>query len=212
MRIDLHLHTTYSSDSLNGLKEIVKRTRELGIVPAITDHNNTEAHELLRKMDFGFIPGEEIRTPEGDLIGLYLNEAIAKNTPFLEALDLINEQGGLSYLPHMYDNSRHGISEPKLGEKVDIIEVFNPRCLFEWENQKAKEFAIKHKKYIGTGSDSHFIMEIGNAYIETPDEDISEPKGLLKALRRGEVVGRKPKISMRGITTVVKYMKKVLKL
>ena len=40
------------------------------------------AHAELKELGLEFIPGEEIRTVEGDLIGLYLNEAIPKKTPF----------------------------------------------------------------------------------------------------------------------------------
>lgn len=212
MKIDLHLHTRYSTDSLNSLNDIVKRARALGVTPAITDHNNIDAHQELRGMGFEFIPGEEIRTLEGDLIGLYLNEVIAKKTPFLEALDLIKGQDGLSYLPHMYDGGRHGVSEPRLAKKVDIVEVHNPRCIFAWQNEKALEFAKKNKKYMGAGGDSHFIHEIGDSYVQTGEFDLGEPKGLLKALKEGKIFSKKPAMGMRGITTAVKYAKKVFRL
>lgn len=213
MKIDLHVHTRFSSDSLNSLKDVVGRCRELGVLPAITDHNNTEAHAHLRKMKFKFIPGEEVRTPEGDLIGLFLSEQIGKKTPLLETLDGIREQGGLVYLPHMYDRMRRGIAEAEVAKKADIIEVYNPRCIFEWQNEKALRFAHKYKKLVGAGSDAHFIREIGRAYVETAgDCNVGEPKGLLKALKNGKVVGRKTRIGLRGITTAVTIAKKVFRI
>ncbi|MFA5077539.1 MAG: PHP domain-containing protein, partial [Candidatus Micrarchaeia archaeon] len=156
-------------------------------------------------------PGEEVGTAEGDLIGLYLSEPIARKTPFLETLDRIHGQGGLSYLPHMYDSTRHGVSRKELAEKVDIIEVFNPRCVFGWQNEKALAFAKEHGKARGAGGDSHFVMEIGDAYVDAPEGDVSEPKGLLKALAKGKVVGKKPKVSLRGATTAVSLAKRILK-
>ncbi|MDD5337768.1 MAG: PHP domain-containing protein [Candidatus ainarchaeum sp.] len=212
MKLDLHLHTRYSVDSLSNLKDIVRKCRELKIVPAITDHNTIGAHEPLRRMDFSFIPGEEIKTAEGDLIGLYLNEPIQKKTPFLEALDLIAGQGGLSCLPHMYDGMRHGVSESELAKRVDIVEVFNPRCTFGWQNGKARKFAQENRKLMGAGGDSHFVREIGNTYVEVPEIDVSGPKGLKKALEKGRIHGSRPGVSMRGATTAVKLAKKIFRI
>ncbi|MEW6528475.1 MAG: PHP domain-containing protein [Candidatus Micrarchaeota archaeon] len=215
MKLDLHMHTWYSLDSFNGLEEIIKKTRELGIIPAITDHNNINAHAHFKKIDkeFNFIPGEEITTNEGEIIGLYLNEAIKKGTRFLETIDLIKEQGGLTYLPHMYDNRGYGVSNLELAKKVDIIEVYNPRCLCSAHNQKAMQFAAENKKYCGAGSDSHFIFEIGNAYVELYNEnildsDISEPKGLLKALKSGKIISRKLILNSRGISRIARFVRK----
>ncbi len=212
MKLDLHMHTRYSADSLNDLKEIMKKTKELGIIPAITDHNNIDAHAHFRKLGFNFIPGEEITTEEGDLIGLYLNERIKKGTPFMDALDLIRRQGGLVYLPHMYDNRGHRISQTNLAKEVDIIEVHNPRCSFSVHNQKAMQFAIENKKYKGAGGDSHFIFEIGNAYVETLDVDVSEPKELLSALKNGKIISRKPIINTRGTSIITKFVKKIFRI
>ncbi len=95
MRLDLHLHTCYSRDSLNGPREIIAKSRKLGITPAITDHESTAAHAVFRGMGFDFIPGFEVKTDAGDLIGLYAGEAPKKNVRFMEAVDSIKEQGGL---------------------------------------------------------------------------------------------------------------------
>lgn len=212
MKVDLHIHTKYSSDSFSELTTIMKRTKELGIIPAITDHNNIDAHKELKMMNFEFIPGCEIRTEKnGDLIGLYLNEKIKKNTHFLEVIDSIKSQGGLSYLPHMYDPGR-GFFESELAKKVDIIEVYNSRCMLDIYNQKAREFAMENKKYFGAGSDAHFIYEIGNAYVEIPMIDISEPKNLLKGLKKGKIFGKKTVIFTRVLTRTAAFAKKAFRI
>ncbi len=207
MKLDVHLHTSYSSDSLNGLETVIKRTRKFGITPAITDHNNMDAHEKLKEMKFRFIPGEEITSLQGDVLAFYINEAIPKKLDYFETVDRIKGQGGLVCLPHMYDPRRTKIDETELGEKADIIEVYNAKCP-EWCNKKAEKFARKNGKLMSAGSDSHLGYEIGSAYVETNDFDISEPKEFLKALKKGKIVG-KPVLPIPGLPTIAKIAKKV---
>lgn len=212
MKIDLHVHTCCSIDSLSNLKSIIKKTSKLGIIPAITDHNNIDAHEHLKKMNFEFIPGEEIDTIEGHLIGLYLTEKIEKNFSFLETLDKIKEMGGLSYLPHMYDSTRRGVCLPELAKKVDIVEVYNPRITNEEYNKKALDYAQKNKKYLGVGSDAHFAFEIGSAYIESADRDIHNPKELIKVLKNGKIFTHRTGIPTMGTAALIRCVKKIFRL
>lgn len=210
MKIDLHVHTHRSPDSLMDPRALAVRVEEQGVVPAITDHNTLRAHAECRQLKMPFIPGEEIRTDRGDLIGLYLQEAIPKHTPFLEAIDSIREQGGISIVPHMYDSTRHVVNAPKLASRADAIEVFNARCPLNEQNEKALAFAKKYKRLHSAGSDSHFDFEFGRAYVEVPEFDISDSKALLKALKKGKVHGRKAPFFVRGTTLMVKWGKKLL--
>lgn len=187
MKLDLHLHTCYSPDSLNRPGEIIAKSRKLGITPAITDHESTVAHAVFRQRGFDFIPGFEVKTDAGDLIGLYAEEAPEKNAGFAEAVDSIKEQGGLCYLPHMYDRGRSGISDAGLAGKADVIEVWNGAC-DEACNMKADEFAGAHRKAKGAGSDAHLIYEYGRAWVGVRDFDIREPKELLRALGEGMIM------------------------
>lgn len=210
VKIDFHLHTHFSLDSRTQPKHLVAKAKKFGIIPAITDHNTIEAHKEMRLLGAEFIPGEEISTDKGDLIGLYLNELIPKRTPFLEAIDKIHGQDGIAYLPHMYDYGRSGAYAPEdEAKKVDIIEVFNARCLDPDFNVKAENFSLKHNKLKAAGSDSHFLFEFGKTYTELPDFDLSNPKELLKALKDARLVTKKAPIYVRGTTTMV-YMSKKL--
>ena len=212
MRLDFHVHTKYSIDSIIKPEELFKKSQKLGIIPAITDHNNMECHKHLRSLNARFIPGEEIRTDKGDLIGLYLNEVIPKNTPFFDALEKIHEQGGIAYLPHMYDKTRKGVIPTKEEvAKLDIIEVFNARCPFESYNTKAEAFATENKLVKAIGSDSHFLMEFGYNCNEVPDFDLDEPKALLKALKGAKFTKRKAIMLVRATTTFVALGKKLIK-
>ncbi|MFH1520938.1 MAG: PHP domain-containing protein [Candidatus Micrarchaeota archaeon] len=211
MKIDFHIHTNYSVDSRTKPKDLVVKAKKLGIIPTITDHNSIGAHKEMQKLGAKFIPGEEISTDKGDLIGLYINDFIPKKIPFLEAIDKIHEQGGLAYLPHMFDYGRSGAHAPENeAKKVDIIEVFNARCMKKEYNEKAEKFAIKHKKLKAAGSDSHFLFEFGKTYTELPAFDLDNPKALLKALKSAKFVTKKAPIYVRGTTTLVHLGKKLL--
>ena len=215
MKLDFHCHTNHSPDSIIKPKELAVKAKKLGIIPAITDHNKITVYAELKLYGMKFIPGEEIRTDKGDLIGLYLTEVIPKHTPFLDALNMIKEQGGISYLPHMYDKTRHGVAVEELAKKVDIIEIFNARCPIQKFNEDAEEFAKKHAQLTGVGSDSHFLFEFGRTYFEI-DSDFDmikdNPKALLKVLKTKPIIihGKKAPIFVRGTTRLVKVVKKLL--
>ena len=192
MKIDFHVHTRYSPDSLIHIGDLKRKSELLGIIPALTDHYSIGAHAEARSLGMKFIPGEEVLTDKGDLIGLYLNDFIPKGIPFLEAVDRIHSQGGLAYLPHMFDYGRSGnhTSEEEAA-KVDIIEVFNARCMDDRFNQKAKSFAVKNSLPRAAGSDSHYLFEFGSTWTELPDFDIGNPRMLMKSLRRATLVTKR---------------------
>jgi predicted metal-dependent phosphoesterase TrpH len=212
MKLDLHIHTRRSPDSLNPPAEIARRCAKLGILPAITDHNSTAAHAEFRALGIKFIPGEEIRTKDGEIIALFINEAIPAKLDFSETMDRVHEAGALAYLPHMYDAARHGQNNDKLASKADAIEVINARCAFSWQNEKALEFAERHKLLKGAGSDAHFVREVGNAYVECPEMEIDSPKALISALKKGKPVQSGSGLGFRGFTTAVKHAKKLFRL
>ena len=215
MKLDFHCHTHYSIDSIINPKELAAKSRKLGIIPAITDHNTISAHQIFRELGADFIPGEEIRTDRGDLIGLYLSEAVPRMTPFDEAIDQIREQGGLTYLPHMFDTSRKGVNLAKSeAKKIDIVEVFNARCLKQEFNQMAKTFNTSAKCIPACGSDSHFLFEFGHNYNNVPDFDLEDPKALLKALKSKDAkqTTKHAPFYVRGTTTLLALGRKMLKL
>jgi len=211
IRVDFHNHTKYSKDCLTDPKALAAKGAKLGIIPCITDHDSTAAHRELREAGAAFIPGQEVTTGRGDLIGLYLSEQIPHKMGFMETLDRIRGQGGLAYLPHMYDTTRSGVSDPKLAAKADIIEIFNARSVLRDFNRKAEEFARKNNMPGAAGSDSHFLFEFGTTYTELPDFDPGNPKELLKALPKARIVGKPAPLFVKGTTSMVKIWKKITK-
>ncbi len=205
MKIDFHVHTNSSLDSNIKPAELAEKAKELGIIPAITDHNTVESWKKMKSAVF--IPGEEIRATAGDVIGLFLTEEIASRLSFEETADRIREQGGLVYIPHMYDKTRHGCDEG-YAHLADIIEVFNGRCIRAF-NELAAETARNLDKPGAAGSDSHFLSEFGGTYTELPDFDIETPKEVLKALKKAKITGKSAPFYVRGTTTLLKLGRKI---
>lgn len=175
MRVDLHLHSRYSHDSSTTLEALIARCRECRLDRiALTDHNTAEgALELARIAPALAIVGEEVKTREGELIGLFITAEIPPWLPPEDAMDLVHDMGGLTYLPHPLDRYRsHYRAERivQLARRIDIIESYNPWC-DAGANRAAAELAADLGKVTATGSDSHSIEELGRSWMEMDDFD-----------------------------------------
>src|ERR1700691_2194122 len=113
MRLDCHLHTVASGDATATIEQIADRARQVGLdALCVTDHNLISAAVAASaRGDLGvrIIVGEEIRTPSGDVIGLFLTERIPYVLPLAEVVARIRDQGGLVYVPHPFDPVRSSI-------------------------------------------------------------------------------------------------------
>jgi predicted metal-dependent phosphoesterase TrpH len=194
VRVDCHLHTAASGDAVLTLEELAERARATGLdAVCITDHNVTEAAAAAAGRDLGMriIVGEEIRTPDGDVIGLFLTERIPYVLPLAEVIGRIRAQGGLVYAPHPFDlvRSSTGRVLPGLCRQgaVDIIEVFNAKIEDPALNDRAAELARSYALPGGAGSDAHDAPGVGAAYLEMPDFD--GPASFLAALADATVTG-----------------------
>ena len=194
VRVDCHLHTTASGDSVLTLEQLADRARETAIdVVCITDHNVTSAAVAAaeRDLDVRIIVGEEIRTPHGDLIGLFLTERIPYVLPLGEVISRIRAQGGLVYVPHPFDPARSSVGELLPGMcadgAADIIEVFNAKVPDQALNERAASLAERYSLSGGAGSDAHDAPGVGAAYAEMADFD--GPASFLTALAGARVAG-----------------------
>ena len=179
MKIDLHVHSKYSYDSLLSPERILKIAKKKGLDGiAVTDHDTVKGGLAANKIDKDFvIIGTEIRTEYGDVIGLFLNEEI-KSNKFIEVVEEIREQDGLIVLAHPF---RKGIKFPAdLLKYVDLIEGFNARSR-KGDNVRAYELARKFEKPIVAGSDAHLGFEVGRGRTIVNSE--SEVK---KELKKGK--------------------------
>ena len=190
LRVDLHLHSSYSHDGQSSLQQLIDRSRECGLDRiALTDHNTAEgAIELARMAPELTIVGEEVKTREGEVIGLFITGRL---TPYLmpeEVMDLIHEMGGLTYLPHPLDRRRANFRPERvaqLADRIDIIETYNPWCE-PGANAAAAKLAADLGKVTASGSDAHGIEELGRSWMEI--EDYESPAEFLDRLRHARHV------------------------
>jgi predicted metal-dependent phosphoesterase TrpH len=170
VRVDLHLHSRFSHDSSTSLEDLIARCRESGLDRiALTDHNSVEGALKLAKIAPELaIVGEEAKTREGEVIGLFITRRVPPWLHPEDAMDLIHEMGGLIYLPHPLDRHRSHFSVDRIVElasRVDIIETYNPWCE-PAANRAAAELAAELGKATATGSDAHGVQELGLSWME----------------------------------------------
>ena len=177
------------------LEKIISRCQEIGInCVAICDHGTAEGGLRLQEIaPFKVIVAEEILTPHGEIMGMFLEETIPSGVSVEQAISRIKAQGGLVCIPHPFDVFRQSALRndtlEEIAGQIDIVEVFNSRAMLDRSSAKARAFAAKHSIVQGAGSDAHTINEIGNTYIEMPEFNGKED--FLKALAQGKITGRK---------------------
>jgi predicted metal-dependent phosphoesterase TrpH len=190
LRVDLHLHSSYSHDGQSSLAQLIERCRECDLDRiALTDHNTVEGALALKRMEPGLaIVGEEVKAQQGEVIGLFITGRLQPFLPAGEVMDLIHEMGGLVYVPHPFDRRRSHFSAERLvdlADRIDIIETYNPWCDAA-ANQAAVRFAADLDKVAATGSDSHSARELGRSWMEM--EEYTNPQDFLNKLREARHV------------------------
>ncbi|HXU86167.1 MAG TPA: PHP domain-containing protein, partial [Verrucomicrobiae bacterium] len=195
---DLHTHSRASFDSLASPASLVRTAARHGLTHlAITDHDRIdgalEARALAAELapELTVIVGEEVRTADGDLICLFLDEAIPPGLPAADAIARARAQGGLVGVPHPFDRFRGSLLRDErmtsLAGQVDWVEAHNARIAVGKGNQLAAEFAREHALPGIAVSDAHSSFEVGVAYTAF-ETDPSTPSGLLAALADVELV------------------------
>jgi predicted metal-dependent phosphoesterase TrpH len=194
VRVDLHVHSSASFDCTVEPAQVAATCRRLGLAPVfLTDHDSIDGALRLRG-GARVVVGQEVMTTEGELIGLFLAEAVPAGLTPKEAADRIKGQGGLVYLEHPYDPFRRHLSEDAieaLSDLIDIVEVFNGRS-DEKSNRQAEDLCGALGAAPGAGSDAHSSQELGTVYVEM--EDFDGAQDFLVKLRAGNIVQRRAKL------------------
>jgi predicted metal-dependent phosphoesterase TrpH len=214
MKADLHCHTVASKDSLSSIQQVLAGCRRAGIdCLAITDHNHLTRPETAEVETAGirWIPAEEVMTTSGEIIGLFLSEAVPPGLSPLEAIARIKAQGGVVYLPHPFDHFRRSSRmDPAALEQiapwVDAVEGRNSRNLWPSDDRRAQVWGAAHHLPLGAGSDAHTPGEIGTAYVEM--DDFASPAQFLASLRNARLCGHNSPFWVHFFSTRAKWTKR----
>ncbi len=194
--VDLHMHTSHSHDCATDPAALLDHCIEQGLgAIAVTDHNEIsgalEAAALDRPITV--IVGEEVKTSQGEVIGLFLTEKIERGLTMGETIRQIQAQDGLVLMPHPFDRL-HTIPDASTLlrhlDEIDIFEVYNSRLLFDSFNDDALRFATKYNLVQSAGSDAHVLQGIGTAINRIPAFD--GPEEFLVSMRHNQII-RRPK-------------------
>lgn len=189
IKIDLHIHTSYSPDASINPKTLVDQLHAHPFIKtiAITDHNTTEGYEKVRTLasaypDILIIPGVEISTFNGDLIVLGVAQLPPKPWTVENVIDFAKERNALTIAAHPY--RAYGLGDLTKKYAVDAIETLNGAS-----QSHVNKLAEKLAKEMGlpgvAGSDAHNLNELWTAYTEV--QAFSNLDEILKAIKRGQV-------------------------
>jgi predicted metal-dependent phosphoesterase TrpH len=190
--VDLHCHTNRSFDSLSDPLQVLHRAATHGLTHlAITDHERVDGALYARDRaaeGLTVIVGEEIRSADGDIIALFIEQAVPSGLSGEETIERIHAQGGLAGIPHPFDRFRGSAAKDgperleRLAPLVDYVEAYNARVAFGDANERAARFALAHGLPGVASSDAHTIIEVGIAYTVLPGP-IGSAEELRRALR-----------------------------
>ncbi len=216
LKVDLHVHTEFSFDCATPLEKLIQRCLKQNIgCLAVTDHNTIHGAVKVKELaPFKVIVGEEIKTREGDLIGLFLEEEVPPGLSAAETAKLIKDQGGLVSLPHPFDRFRgSAMSEMGIAEVLpmtDVIEAFNARNTLPGADRRAGELADTRRIALCAVSDAHSLREIGKTYTLVPDFSYG-PQDFLAALRQGNLIKNRSSPLVHLISTYTKHKNRALR-
>lgn len=192
LSVELHAHSAASHDGRDPVDVLVSQAEAIGLDGiAITDHDtlssSLHAVELAEEQGLIGIPGMEITTTAGHVLGLGIEQPIDSGLTFAETVTRIQSQGGIAIVPHPFQESRHGVAKYLDKREIataDAIEVYNSRLLTGLGNRQARRFAEAYRLPMTAGSDAHIREMVGRArtIIETDDHSVD---GIIEAIRAG---------------------------
>ncbi len=211
--VDLHSHTLWSKDCLTSFETIIRLCERRGIHRiAITDHNTAESalkmHRLAPEL---VIPGEEIMTPQGEILAYFVQESVPAGLSPEETIRRLRDQDAVISVSHPFDRLRKGAwleaDLERIAPLVDAVEVFNARCLFPEDNARALDFARQHGLPGTAGSDAHTPPEYGRAALQL--SPFFSPSEFRTALRDARVIGGLSPWYVHAGSTMAKWSKKL---
>ena len=185
VKIDLHVHTVYSPDSLITLEQLVFWAKKRGLnAVAVTDHNRVEgALNMIKETDFLIIPGTEVNSSDGHIVALNVHEVIPRDLSADETVERIHDAGGTAVACHPFALFKGSLGKHTSG-KFDAIETINASASpFRRSVRKAEKVAERFNLPRVAGSDAHYAPAIGYAYTVVDAEPSAN--SILKAIVAG---------------------------
>lgn len=186
IKADLHIHTTYSSDSVITPKELVFYAKKRGLTAvAVTDHDQVKgALKIAKETDFLIIPGTEVSSLNGHIVGLNVSELIPRGLSADETVDRIHKAGGIAIACHPFALLKGSIGK-HVSDKFDAVEVINASAFpFNRATSKANQLAERLKLPKVAGTDAHYGPVIGQAYTLIDSE--ANVGAIVKAITNGQ--------------------------
>ena len=165
IKLDLHVHSQRSPDGIMTMEEIASLAKARGLNGAAICDHDLALLDPPEMDDFLIIPGIEVSTQFGHLLGLFITAPV-ETRDFFEAVDVIHAQGGLAVLAHPFEHSRDGSRLAPAVSRLDGIEVWNSRAdrKIHDANALALSFAQVCRLRPFGGSDAHCPQEVGNGF------------------------------------------------
>ena len=207
IKADFHVHTSFSRRVTASPEDMYAAAREKGLGKiAVTDHNTIKGALRLAENDPDFIiVGEEITWADrGEIIGLFMKEAIPEGKSAAYTLDALHEQNAFVFIPHPFAPF-HFFCPPgnilKMADRIDAVEIRNGRN-FRILNACAAAFCSLSKIQGICGSDAHLQKNVGRAGMLIPD--FSTADELRKSIKKARPFG-----SGQSLLSSLKLLKKV---
>jgi predicted metal-dependent phosphoesterase TrpH len=173
-KADLHIHTTYSDGmgTVTAVLEAASRT-DLDVI-AITDHNEVrgalEAVQLGPRYGIQVIPGSEITTRSGHLLGLFLERKVPAGLTLRDTVLRVAEQGGICIAAHptaawvtslSAASIIWALTDPDVPRTLVGLEVYNAGLPYLANNRRAQALGEATGLAPVASSDSHLLWTIG---------------------------------------------------
>lgn len=223
-RVDLHMHTTASSDGRSTLDALIRSAKQKGLdAILISDHNVFSQAETRVVDGLLVMSGCEISTTDGHILALFCRPfdvgqiPKTRNLPSaVDAIRAIHENGGIAVVAHPFQNPQRQLDA--IGEHLDGVECANARVYMKNKraNEMAKEFAARYGLLQTGGSDAHHASEVANCHTIVEADSLEDIERAIRAGKTRPVEVKRTKRTAKGLSQMTsafrsKKIKKIVK-
>lgn len=194
-RIDLHVHSKFSGDSLTEPEEAIIQAIKLNLHGiAFTEHYSYEASEPVEKLKETYrkrimiFRGVEFSALEGHclIFGVNTDRLSMDNAPFADIVRVVLRKSGVVIPSHPYRKG-HGIGDTiRNVSGICAVEGYNGYNMHAYNKKAIKTAKALNLPFTG-GSDAHEPEEVGACYTEF-DNTVTYD-GFIDILREGKYQG-----------------------